>query len=81
MQLYGKFLLLFLCFAGFATTFGINKAYDNGTIKFDERKASDFKSSLKTSFDDEGLGPWYSLANSFISTVLSKEPWRKYVAV
>jgi len=28
-------------------------------------------------FDAEGLGPWYALANSFINTVLNKDPWGK----
>ncbi|XP_020624501.1 prominin-1-A-like isoform X3 [Orbicella faveolata] len=32
-------------------------------------------STLKTEYDAKGLQPWYDFANSFISTVLNKEPY------
>lgn len=72
-------LLLFVCFTGISTTNGQNKALPNGTIVWDTKQPSNFKSSLKTTYDDEGLGPWYNLANSFIGTVLNKDPWGKYL--
>lgn len=34
-------------------------------------------STLKTEYDAKGLQPWYDFANSFISTVLNKEPYGK----
>lgn len=34
-------------------------------------------SDLKTEYDAKGLQPWYDFANSFISTVLNKEPYSK----
>ena len=71
-----KLFILFLCFTGYSTTSG-HTAYSNGTIEWTEKKPSDFQSSLKTTFDAEGLGPWYALANSFINTVLNKDPWGK----
>ncbi|KAL9982738.1 hypothetical protein ACROYT_G004825 [Oculina patagonica] len=33
-------------------------------------------SDLKTEYDAKGLQPWYDFANSFISTVLNKEPYK-----
>lgn len=35
-------------------------------------------STLKTEYDAKGLQPWYDFANSFISTVLNKEPYGKF---
>jgi len=71
----GILLLLFVFFAGLSTTYGQNKALPNGTIVWAKTEPSTFQSSLKTTYDAEGLGPWYNLANSFIGTVLNKDPW------
>lgn len=40
-------------------------------------KGSSEGSSLKTEYDAKGLQPWYDFVNSFISTVLNKEPYGK----
>lgn len=78
MHYSSEILLLLICFAGFSTTYGANQVFtENGTIVWEKTTPSDFKSSLTTTYDDEGLGPWYSLANSFIGTVLNKDPWGK----
>ena len=34
-------------------------------------------STLKTEYDAKGLQPWYNFVNSFIGTVLNKEPYGK----
>lgn len=34
-------------------------------------------SGLKTEYDAKGLQPWYDFVNSFISTVLNKDPYGK----
>ena len=50
----------------------------NGTKiiwKDDFDKDSSEGSTLKTEYDAKGLQPWYDFANSFISTVLNKEPY------
>lgn len=76
--LYKLCALLLFIIANLKISQGIS-ASDNGTITWDKPQTdNDGKSSnLNTKFDAEGLGPWYDLANSFISTVLSKEPYGK----
>lgn len=70
-------LLLFII-ANLRLSQGIS-ASDNGTITWNKPSANDNgkSTSLNTKFDAEGLGPWYDLANSFIETVFSKEPYGK----
>ena len=43
----------------------------------DFEKDSSEGSTLKTEYDAKGLQPWYDFVNSFISTVLNKEPYGK----
>ncbi|PFX20240.1 Prominin-1-A [Stylophora pistillata] len=50
----------------------------NGTkIKWNDNfeDTSSEGSDLKTKYDAKGLQPWYNFANSFIGTVLSKDPY------
>lgn len=57
-----------------------NKPELNGTTIIwndDFEKDSSEGSSLKTEYDAKGLQPWYDFVNSFIGTVLSKEPYGK----
>lgn len=42
------------------------------------KKDSSEGSSLKTEYDAKGLQPWYDFVNSFIRTVLNKEPYGKF---
>lgn len=54
----------------------------NGTkIKWNDNFAEESSegSGLKTEYDAKGLQPWYDFANSFISTVLNKEPYGKLI--
>jgi hypothetical protein len=77
MDISFKVCILFLCItASLRLAKGLS-AHPNGTIVWDKETNAEQKSNLKTKFDAEGLGPWYDLANSFIDTVLNKEPYGK----
>ena len=42
-------------------------------------KESSEGGNLQTEYDAKGLQPWYNFANSFISTVLNKDPYGKFI--
>jgi len=72
-------VFVLICFVSLASC---NKPElnDNGTTIIwndDFGKDSSEGSTLKTEYDAKGLQPWYDFVNSFISTVLNKEPYGK----
>ena len=70
-------VFVLICFVSHASCEG--PQLDSSGIKiiwhdvFD--KDSSEGSSLKTEYDAKGLQPWYDFTNSFISTVLNREPY------
>lgn len=75
-------IFVLICFVSLASCNELKKPElnPNGTTiiwhdNFD--KGSSEGSSLKTEYDAKGLQPWYDFVNSFISTVLNKEPYGK----
>lgn len=73
-------VVVLLCFVSLG---GCNEGpkIENGTINWDDNFSDDSSegSGLKTEYDAKGLQPWYDFVNSFISTVLNKEPYGKFV--
>lgn len=55
----------------------VNGTTINWNDKFEEESTEG--GNLQTEYDAKGLQPWYNFVNSFISTVLSKDPYGKFV--
>ena len=73
-------IFVLICFVSLASCNEAKKPELNGTTIIwhdDFNKDSSEGSSLKTEYDAKGLQPWYDFVNSFISTVLNKEPYGK----
>lgn len=73
-------VFVLICFVSHASCEGPQKPeLDSSGIKIiwhdDFDKDSSEGSSLKTECDAKGLQPWYDFTNSFISTVLNREPY------
>lgn len=67
-------LLLLICFVGHGSCGSPTE--NNGTITWnDDFQEKNEGSGLETEYDAKGLQPWYNFANSFISTVLNKDPY------
>ena len=74
-------IFVLICFVGLASCKEPNKPELNGTTIIwhdDFDTDSSEGSGLKTEYDAKGLQPWYDFVNSFIGTVLNKEPYSKY---
>ena len=70
-------LVLLVCFVGRGSC--ASPTENNGTITWnDDFKEKNEGSNLKTEYDAKGLQPWYNFANSFISTVLNKDPYGEF---
>lgn len=72
-------VLTLLCFVAYASC---KEPTLNGTKivwndDFDKDSGSE-GAGLKTEYDAKGLQPWYDFANSFINTVLGKDPYGKF---
>lgn len=68
-------VLFFFCFVAFGSC-GTPKVNGTTIIWNDNfEDASKEGSDLKTKYDAKGLQPWYNFVNSFIGTVLSKDPY------
>ena len=68
-------VLFFFCFVAFGSC-GTPKVNGTTIIWNDNfEDGSKEGSDLKTKYDAKGLQPWYNFANSFIGTVLSKDPY------
>lgn len=74
-------VVVLLCFVSLASCNEGPKLTENGTIDWNDNFPDDSSegSDLKTEYDAKGLQPWYDFVNSFISTVLNKEPYGKFV--
>lgn len=71
-------VLFFFCFVVYGSCETPTAPTVNGTkIKWNDNfeDTSSEGSDLKTKYDAKGLQPWYNFANSFIGTVLSKDPY------
>lgn len=75
-------LLVLMCFVTYGNCADKPTVVD-GTTTIDWKDKFDTKSNegsnLEREYDSKGLQPWYDFANSFISTVLSKDPYGKFV--
>ena len=70
-------IVLLVCFVGRGSC--ASPTENNGTITWnDDFKEKNEGSNLKTEYDAKGLQPWYNFANSFISTVLNKDPYGEF---
>lgn len=68
-------LVLLICFVGHGSC--ASPTQNNGTITWnDDFQEKNEGSRLETEYDAKGLQPWYNFANSFISTVLNKDPYK-----
>lgn len=68
-------VLFFFCFVAFGScgTPTVNGTTIIWNDNFEDTSTEG--SDLKTEYDAKGLQPWYNFANSFIGTVLSKDPY------
>lgn len=68
-------LVLLVCFVTYGSCG--EPTEKNGTVDWNDDFSKDGNegSNLQTEYDAKGLQPWYDLANSFISTVLNKDPY------
>lgn len=74
-------IFVLICFVGLASCKEPKEPELNGTTIIwhdDFDTDSSEGSGLKTEYDAKGLQPWYDFVNSFIGTVLNKEPYGKY---
>ena len=70
-------LLLLICFVGHGSCGSPTE--NDGTITWnDDFQEKNEGSGLNTEYDAKGLQPWYNFANSFISTVLNKDPYGEF---
>ena len=71
-------LVLLVCFVTYGSCG--EPTEKNGTVDWNDDFSKDGNegSNLQTEYDAKGLQPWYDLANSFISTVLNKDPYGKF---
>lgn len=74
-------LLVLICFVTYGSC--TEPTEKNGTINWhdDYKEDSNEGSNLQTEYDAKGLQPWYDFANSFISTVLNKDPYGKFISL
>ena len=71
-------LVVFMCFVAYGSC--AQPTVENGTINWHDDFETDSSegTDLETEYDAKGLQPYYDFVNSFIATVLSKEPYGEW---